>query len=75
MAKIDLIGIDVAKTVFQIQGLDENKKCIIKKKMTRKKLYEFLATLSPCTIVMEACAGSNYLSRKFCKKGGQADSC
>ncbi len=64
-----MLGIDIAKTVFQLHGLDENEKCILRKKMSSKKMFELIARIHPCTIAMEACAGSHHLSRKFSEYG------
>jgi transposase len=66
---ITTLGIDLAKNIFQLHGVDEKGKAILKKTLTRKKLLEFVATLSPCQIVMEACGGSNYWARAFSQHG------
>lgn len=67
--KLELIGIDLAKNVFHVHGVDrQGRECF------RKRLYrgEFLATfrnLSPCRVVMEACGGSNHWARELEKLG------
>ena len=63
--QIEILGIDLAKTTYQIHGIDKLGKTILKQKCTRRKLIELLSNLKPCTVVMESCAGSNYFSRKF----------
>jgi len=65
MNHITLLGIDIAKNVFELRGVDESGKAILKKRLTRSKFVEFIAKLPACTIAMEACGGANYWSRKF----------
>jgi transposase len=64
---IKTLGIDLSKHVFQLHGVDTLGKPIFKKKLSREKLPEFMATLSPCEVVMEACGGANFWSREFKK--------
>jgi transposase len=63
--KIATLGIDLAKRVFQIHGLDERGKIVLRKRLSRNKLLEFLNTLSPCLIGMESCGGAHYWARKI----------
>lgn len=72
MEKLTLLGIDIAKNVFQLHGVDEKGNAVLKKRLTRTKLAEFISNLSPCTIVMEACGGANYWCRKFKTMGHEA---
>jgi len=65
MNNITILGIDLAKNVFQLHGSDATGKAVLRKKLTRSKLVETIAKLEPCTIVMEACGGSSYWCRKF----------
>jgi transposase len=65
MKNITILGIDLAKNVFQIHGTDSKGKCVLKKKLTRTKLIEFIATLKPCLIGIEACGSAHYWARKF----------
>jgi transposase len=57
---INLLGIDIAKHAFQLHGADSNGKKILKKRLERDALKEFMVNLAPCTIIMESCGGSNY---------------
>ena len=66
---INILGIDIAKNVFQLHGVDKSGQAVLKKRLSRDKLLSFIAQLSPCAIVMEACSGSNYWSRQFKKLG------
>jgi transposase len=72
MEKLTLLGIDIAKNVFQLHGVDEKGNAVLKKRLTRTKLLEFITNLPPCTIVMEACGSANYWCRRFKKMGHEA---
>ena len=63
------IGIDLAKHVFQVHGVDENEKVAFNKPLRRTQLLPFLAKLSPCRIGMEACASAHYWAREIKKLG------
>ncbi len=67
--KIKLLAIDLAKSVFQLHGCDEIGRCVLKRKLRRAHLIEFVATLPICRIATEACASSNYWAREFRKIG------
>jgi len=69
MSKIKVLGIDLAKTIFQVHGNDEFGHCVLKKKLSRTKLKEFLYHLEPCLIGMEACGGAHDWARRFKKMG------
>ena len=62
---ITTLGIDLAKDVFQLHGIDNEGNVVLKKKLPRTKLSEFIATLSKCLIGTEACGGANYWARKI----------
>jgi transposase len=63
--KITTIGIDLAKSVFQVHGVDECGNAVVKKRLRRKQVLAYFAKLSPCLIGMEACGGSHYWARKL----------
>jgi transposase len=65
MKNIKVLGIDLAKTVFQIHGTDTKGKCVLRKRLTREKLKTFIATLTPCLIGIEASTGAHYWARLF----------
>lgn len=69
MKNITLLGIDLAKDVFQLHGVNEYGKKILSKKVKRSELPTLIGNLSSCKIVMEACGSSNYWSRKFMSYG------
>ncbi|EJE3221913.1 IS110 family transposase [Salmonella enterica] len=63
--KITTIGIDLAKNVFQVHGVDSQGKTVLKKQLQRSKMLTFFVNLPPCRIGMEACGGSHYWARKL----------
>lgn len=65
MTKITLLGIDIAKEVFQLHGIDKTGKGIMKKKVYRSDLLQVIMNIPACTIVMEACGGSHHWARQF----------
>jgi transposase len=65
MSNVTLLAIDLAKDLFQLHGTDAKGKPVLKKRINREKLPEFVAKLNPCSIYMEACSSSNYWGRKF----------
>jgi transposase len=69
MKNIKVLGIDLAKNVFQIHGTDAKGKCVLKKRMSRESLPIFIATLSPCLIGIEASGGAHYWARLFSSMG------
>lgn len=66
---INLLGIDIAKNVFQMVGVDAKGHIVLKKRITRDRLMAFIAKLSPCVIAMEACSGANHWFRQFQRFG------
>lgn len=62
---IKALGIDIAKNVFELHGVDARGKTVYKKRLSRGKLPEVLANLPPCLIGIEACGGSHYWAKKF----------
>jgi transposase len=69
MKNIKVLGIDLAKNVFQIHGADAKGKCVLRKRVTRTKLKEFMANLPPVIVGIEACGGSHYWARLFKEYG------
>jgi len=69
MSSIKALGIDLAKLVFSIHGVDEHSKPKLRKTIKRNKLISEVAKLPPCIIGMEACSGAHYWAREFTKLG------
>lgn len=62
---ITIVGIDIAKNVFQLHGADSKGETVFRKRLSRKKLVDYIAQIEPCLIAMEACGGANHWARKF----------
>jgi transposase len=69
MKEVSVLGIDLAKNVFQLHGVDQHGKVALKKKLSRGQLLAFIANLPKCLIGMEACGGAHYWAREFQKHG------
>ena len=69
MSLIKVVGIDLAKLVFSIHGINEHDKCKLRKTVKRNKLLAEVAKLPPCIIGMEACSGAHYWAREFTELG------
>ena len=60
---ITTIGLDLAKSVFQAHGVDENGDAVVVKRLHRKQMLPFFSKLSPCLIGVEACGTAHYWAR------------
>jgi len=69
MSLIKVVGIDLAKYVFSIHGVDEHGKCKLRKTIKRNNLLAEITKLPPCLIGMEACSSAHYWARAFTKLG------
>ena len=69
MKDITVLGIDLAKSIFQLHGADSHGKKVINKRLTRQKLIEFMVNLPACIVGMEACGTAHYWARRFEKMG------
>lgn len=67
--KITVLGIDRAKNVFQLHGIDEQGNVVVRKQLVRSRLLAFVAQLAPCRIGMEACQGAHHWAREMRKLG------
>ncbi len=64
------VGIDLAKNIFAVHGVDENGKAVlIKPKVSREQLLPLIAQLPPCLIGIEACSGAHHWARQFREYG------
>ena len=68
---VTILGIDLAKAVFQVHGVDEHGRAVLSKRLSRKQLLPFLANVPPCLIGLEACSGAHYWARELQKLGHQ----
>lgn len=67
--KITTIGIDLAKDVFQLHGVDERGHVVLKRQIRRKEMIEFFTKREPCLIGMEACGSAHYWARRLTELG------
>ncbi|NVH78225.1 IS110 family transposase [Paraburkholderia sp. JPY432] len=65
------VGVDIAKSVFQVHYVDQETGEIVNKPVKRAKFLEFFANRAPCVIGMEACGGAHHWARQLTKMGHQ----
>jgi len=65
MDKVTTVGLDLAKSVFSLHGVDASGRVVLRKTVRRDKLVELVAALPPCLIGMEACGGAHQWARQF----------
>jgi len=68
---ITTIGVDLAKNVIQVHGVDQLGMAVLNKQLPRRRFVEFFANLAPCLIGMEACASAHHWARQLVKLGHQ----
>ena len=69
--QITTIGLDLAKNVFQVHGVDSEGRVVVPRKLRRAKVREFFARLAPCLIGMEACGTAHFWARELIAMGHQ----
>ena len=67
--QITTIGLDIAKNVFQVHGIDAAEKVVVRKQVRRGQVLAFFEALPPCLIGMEACATAHYWARELTRLG------
>jgi len=72
MGEVITIGLDIAKNVFQVHGVDADGAVVIRKRVGRVRVLEFFADLPPCRVGMEACATAHQWARELAKLGHDA---
>jgi transposase len=63
------VGLDLAKTLFQVHGVDSQGHIVVRKQLRRADVLPFFAKLEPCVVGMEACGSSHYWGRELTKLG------
>src|SRR5215471_13210176 len=63
------IGLDIAKNVFQVHGVDDKGTVVIRKRLRRPDILRFFASLPPCLIGIEACSASHHWARELIRLG------
>jgi transposase len=67
--KVTTVGLDLAKSVFTVHGVDEHGNTVLRKTVRRAKVLELFAQLPACVVGMEACAGAQHWARKLRQLG------
>lgn len=67
--RMTTIGLDLAKSVFQVHGVDEDGRAVLVKKLHRKQMLPFFSKLPPCLIGVEACATAHHWARTLSAMG------
>ena len=65
MQSITTIGLDIAKSVFQVHGVDAGGQVVVRRQLKRRYVLAFFQKLTPCLVGMEACASSHHWSREL----------
>jgi transposase len=66
---VNAIGVDLAKNVFQVRGVDSAGKVVITRQLRRKQVLGFISKLSGCQVGMEACGTGHHWAREISKLG------
>ncbi|MER4353851.1 transposase, partial [Klebsiella pneumoniae] len=66
---VKTIGIDLAKNVFQLHGVDAHEKRLFNKPLRREQMASVFANIPPCLIGMEACAAAHFWANKLISMG------
>jgi len=67
--QITTIGLDIAKNVFQVHGIDADEKVVVRKQLRRSQVIGFFRDLAPCLVGLEACATAHHWARELTKLG------
>lgn len=69
---ITTIGLDIAKNTFQVHGVDQRGETVLRKRLRRKDVVSFFATLAPCVVGIEACGTAHHWARQIRSVGHEA---
>ncbi|MFP5249752.1 MAG: IS110 family transposase [Acidobacteriota bacterium] len=69
MSEVTMVGLDLAKSVFQVHGVDGSGRAVVRKRLRRVQVLEFFGQLAPCVVAMEACGGAHFWGREIGKLG------
>jgi transposase len=70
--KLKRIGVDLAKNVFQVHGVDSHERVKLRKQVKRRDMLHYFRQIEPCVVAMEACGGSHYWARELGELGHEA---
>ena len=69
MTEVTTIGVDLAKNVFQVHGVDASGQSVIRRQLKRSQVLPFFKKQPPCLVGMEACASGHHWAREVSKLG------
>ena len=69
MTSVVTIGLDIAKSVFQVHGVDAAGQVVVRQRLTRRRVLAFFEKLAPCLVGIEACSTSHYWARELVARG------
>src|SRR5215468_2481308 len=69
MALVATVGLDIAKTVFQVHGVDATGQIAVRRRLARGRVLAFFEKLAPCLVGVEACSSSHYWARELIMRG------
>ena len=69
MDTISTVGLDIAKSVFQVHGIDESGQIVVRRQLKRRQVLPFFTKLSRCLVGLEACATAHHWAREITKLG------
>ena len=65
MGQVVVVGLDIAKSVFQVHGVDACGEVVVRRRLRRSRVLPLFATMEPCRIGIEACATGHYWAREL----------
>ena len=69
MTSVATIGLDIAKSVFQVHGVDAAGQVVVRQRLARRRVLAFFEKLAPCLVGIEACSSSHYWARELVARG------
>jgi transposase len=69
MEEVSIVGVDLAKQVFQVHGAAADGRVLFRKKLSRPQFAKFMSSLPPCVVAMEACGTAHYWGRELSRSG------
>lgn len=69
MEQVSVVGLDLAKSVFQVHGVNSQGNAVLRRRLTRSQLVKLFEKLPPCLVGMEACASAHHWARELTALG------
>ena len=74
MNEVTTIGLDLAKNVFQVHGVDAEGNVVVRRQLRRSRVLPFFKALAPCLVGIEACATAHHWARQLIELGFERSS-